>query len=157
MARRCDSGHVFDDHELAELTREVSARLDGVRDSTKLAGVLGRFLADLVEIPGPAAVGIIYRDEGYVRPLLDVCILWSSSAEGSDLFSDECADAVGERHAQLAAALEPNLDTLLDFVDPTASPTLSDFRAALEGWASQSKRGRVVLCRALPGFVPQSA
>jgi hypothetical protein len=150
--RRADGSY-----DPAALARDVRAELDGVWDNPALADHIADFVAQVAGIPGPAAIGLIVRDEGYVRPVLDVSVLWATPLGEGGPFGDECQDVVGERHAELAAALDPALDTFLDFVDPTVSSRLPDFRSALDGWASRARGGRVILCRALTQSAAQHA
>lgn len=118
-----------------------------------MTGPLKAFCKDAVKAEGLTAIGLLYRDEGDTRPILDVYALWSTPLDLDSERQGAQMDRLGELHGALALGLDPHLDTFLDFVDPSLCPSLADFKAALHEWANSAKLGRVLACAEMPHLV----
>lgn len=133
--------------DYSTLAHKVVDRL-GVRDPERaeLLTSFGDFFQILTTVTGPRAIGFIRRDENYVRPILDVYVLWSSM----DITSPSQGEAMNRlvtTHGTLARSLSPYVDSLLEFVNPISYPALHEFRAALRQWAREAKKGCVIAYR----------
>lgn len=140
---KVDEGQILES-SYPRLMHDVKGRLHSLgRDTSGMAVPLHLFLDGLAAVHGPTGVGIIYRDEGYVQPLLDILLLWNPSVQVAVTQPDALAQVEG-LHSDLAEALKDRFDTFLDFLDPQMSPTMSDFHTALLGYAGESRKGHIL-------------
>jgi hypothetical protein len=116
---------------------------------------LTNFITRLSDNPGPSAVGLVYRNEGYVRPILDVYVLWSTLLDLKSSTQSEQMDHVDRLHGELANVLDPRFDTSLQFVDPgsyATTPTPEDFKKSIQELVQESKQSSALGC--IPINVP---
>lgn len=151
MAHRLEAGTIRSEIATAgrrfaeDMARRVESQLDelGYRGCA-VGKPLRTFVSRILPSAKDPYIGVIYRDEGYHRPTIDLCIRWPEPIRDDDTNQSRALDCISEYHGKLADCLDPIFDTFLDFVDPRAYPNMVTFRAALATWASQAKRGVVL-------------
>lgn len=135
------------EQEPSRVTTDILTQLAGVglSEPAVIESVRG-LVAGVEAAEESMALGLIYRDEGYVRPVLDVALLWSPPLDSTaDNHPQELA-TLGDLHERFAEAIDPRFDTFLDLVDLSTCPTVEAFNAALNRWSADAHYGRVLAC-----------
>lgn len=145
----------------SQLAKEVTEQLHKLGlNGPELKQPLNDFFGNLARTNGPAAIGLIYHNEGHneghARPGLNVYLLWSSPIDLESEGQTAEMDAVGELHSNFAMTLQSHLDTSLDFVDPGSCTSITGFKDALEQWSTEVN-GRVLACSQIPKPSRQSS
>lgn len=119
-------------------------------DLINVRSALQRCLGALSRVPELRAVGFLYRDEAYTRPLIDLTVLLAAADIALDDTSTyDLFDRLNEIHADFADAAGEEFDSFLDIVDSASCADIPAFHAALDSWARDSRHGAVLACLAL--------
>lgn len=84
----------------------------------------------------PQAIGIVERQEGHAKPILDIFLLWSSPVDVLSEKQNQEIEEIGEKHDQLARSLSPVFDSALHIIDPRGYLTLDTFATSLLNYYS---------------------
>lgn len=111
-----------------------------------LTEALQGFLQAIYDSSGPAAIAAVDRRERYVRPILDIYVLWSSPIQLSSDAQMREMDEVEDKHTQFLGQIEPHRDSFISIVDLRRYPSPEDLQAEL---SSQFDSANVLACARL--------
>lgn len=136
--------------DLILLAKRVAEQLPfGDVDTGRFEQAFAGFLQSVSKRPSATTVALVDRRDSYVRPSLDVHLLWSHPLERRDLAE---MDELTTEHVEFLRALEmlsPSFNSHLDIVDPRPYSSPAAFGKNL---AATLKPGaaRILACDPLP-------
>ncbi len=117
----------------------------------ELIDPLNPFLRQLADTTGPAMLGLIHENRGYVRPILRVVLGWPTSLDPTNGQSGELYK-VRSLHLALAMSLNPNWDTILEHVFNPTFQEVGEFKVALNRLTAESSSERVLTGIEIPAY-----
>lgn len=129
---------------LVALAARVSSGVQLRGNSKKEFGAkLGSFLQLISSNPNISAVAFAYRRESYVRPMLDVYLLWSTPVNLIEDISK--IREAGAIHDKTLADFN-SLDSILHIIDPRRDPSVNALRREIRDEARSAAYMKLIAC-----------